>query len=119
VKLRQGTGNGQRELGPGAEASVGGNNAMQSKSGAKRPTVERRAAPCKLERAIRIGTLGAEIRGKLCFEEQRRSRRGRADAAEPPTEVASQIEHPEVEARGRFDEDNVTHGVAGLGAVST
>jgi hypothetical protein len=53
------------------------------------------------------------------LEEQRRGRRGGTDAAEPPTEVASQIEHPEVEARRRFDEDGVVHVVAGRGAVAT
>jgi hypothetical protein len=92
---------------------------MHSESGAKRSPVERRAAPRELEYAVGIGTLGVKGGGGGRLEQERRGRRGGTDAAEPPPEVASQIEHSEMEARGRFDEDYVTHVGAGRGAVST
>jgi hypothetical protein len=98
---------------------VGGNNAVQPKPGAQRSPVERRAAPRELECAVGIRTLRPEVGGGRRFEQQRWGRRGGADAAEPATEVASQIEHSEVKSRGRFDENGVVHVGASRGAVST
>ena len=92
---------------------------MQPEPGAERSPVERRAAPRELECAVGIGTLGAQVVGGRRLEQQRRGRRGGADASESPTEVAAQIEHPEMESRGRFNEDRVTHVLADRGAVST
>ena len=40
-------------------------------------------------------------------EQQRRRRRRGADAAEPAAQLAAQIEHAEMQARRRFDEDSV------------
>src|SRR6516165_10074307 len=52
---------------------------------------------------------GAGGRGRHA---QRRSRRGGADAAEPPAERAAEIEDAEVEPCGRLDEDRSRHDPA-------
>src|SRR5438132_7868144 len=52
----------------------------------------------------RVGPFGLELGGRAGLEQQRRSRNRRADPAEAPPQITPQIEHTEMQARGRSEE---------------
>src|SRR5207249_7269086 len=54
----------------------------------------------------RVGPFGLELGGRAGLEQQRRSRNRRADPAEAPPQITPQIEHTEMQARGRLDEQD-------------
>ena len=56
------------------------------------------------EHPRRVGSLGREARGRAGFEQERRCGDSGSDAAEAATQVAPQVEHAEMEPRGRLDE---------------
>src|SRR2546422_6476069 len=69
--------------------------------------------PCEpaseLECPGRVGPFGLELGGRPGLEQQRRSRNRRADPAEAPPQLTPQIEHTEMQARGRLDERSEEH----------
>src|SRR6266699_1559570 len=80
--------------------------------------------PCEpaseLECPGRIGPFGLELGGRPGLEQQRRSRNRRTDPAEAPPQITPQIEHTEMQARGRLDEHGFAHaGVASRDRKST
>jgi len=66
-------------------------------------------------RAFRVCSVDGKRRRPAGGDEESGGRGRRPDAAEPAAPRAAQIEHAEVEARRRFDEDGAgpAHGVAG------
>src|SRR3989449_4923670 len=79
--------------------------------------------PCEpaseLECPGRVGPFGLELGGRAGLEQQRRSRNRRADPAEAPPQITPQIEHTEMQARGRLDEHGFAHAGAASRAVRT
>src|SRR6184192_3531656 len=67
----------------------------------------------------RVGPFGLELGGRAGLEQQRRSRNRRADPAEAPPQITPQIEHTEMQARGRLDEHRFAHAGAASRAVRT
>ena len=58
----------------------------------------------ELEHPRRIRPLGREARGGARFEEQRRRRDRGPDPTEAPPQIAPQVQHAEMQPRGRLDE---------------
>src|SRR5438046_1018185 len=79
--------------------------------------------PCEpaseLECPGRVGPFGLELGGRAGLEQQRRSRNRRADPAEAPPQITPQIEHTEMQARGRLDEHRFAHAGVASRAVRT
>src|SRR5216117_744703 len=79
--------------------------------------------PCEpaseLECPGRVGPFGLELGGRAGLEQQRRSRNRRADPAEAPPQITPQIEHTEMQARGRLDEYRFAHAGVASRAVRT
>src|SRR5262249_39986741 len=69
----------------------------------------------ELHRAVGVGSCGFERVGADRRDEQRRRRRGGADPAECPSEIAPKIEEAEMEPCGRFDEDGLAGAHASTG----
>src|SRR2546422_7537780 len=67
----------------------------------------------------RVGPFGLEPGGRPGLEQQRRSRTRRADPAEAPPQITPQIEHTEMQARGRLDEHGFAHAGVASRAVRT
>src|SRR5213596_372301 len=79
--------------------------------------------PCEpaseLECPAGVGPFGLEFGGRAGLEQQRRSRNRRADPAEAPPQITPQIEHTEMQARGRLDEYRFAHAGVASRAVRT
>src|SRR5439155_20587946 len=88
-----------------AEPRVRWDGTVQAEVDARRDPVER-GEPLR-ERAgpRRVRTFRLEIGGGMRLEQQRRRRDRGPDAAEPAPQIAPQVEHAEMEAGGRLDED--------------
>src|SRR2546427_6411314 len=60
--------------------------------------------PRELERPGRVGAFGPKLWGGAGLEQQGRSGNRGAHPAEAPSQIAPQVEHPEMEAGRRLDE---------------
>ena len=98
---------GQPQLGAGAEPAVRGDGAVHDERGRRRASRVMRAGTAgrTRRRARRRGPPpDTAARGRDFEQQGGRGDRG-AESAEPPTQRAPQVQHPEVEPRRRLDED--------------
>ena len=68
--------------------------------------------PGKIERALMIGSDRLELRRGRDFDEHGRNGDGCTDPAEPSPQISAEIEHAEMQACGRLDEDRSVHDPA-------
>src|SRR5260370_880663 len=103
-RLGGGGGQGRGGVGPGAEPHVGREGAMDREGHRHVAPVVRREAPREFEDPCRVRTRRPERGGRTGLDEQRRHGDGRPDPAEAPAQVTAQVEHAEMQACRRLDE---------------
>jgi hypothetical protein len=104
-ELRQRTRDGERQLRPGSEPRMTRKSAMDVQPHAAIDPVMRQEPRCEIGGSPRVLTADRHAPGASGRHEQRRGRRGGAEAAEPPPTRAPKIEDAEMQPRRRLDED--------------
>ena len=103
VELGDSARDGQCELCSGAQSGVARDGATNANAHGVAQSLRCEIPSRKFRRAVRLRPLAFDRLGALDFELQRRVENAGADPAEAAAERAAEIEHAEVESRGRFD----------------